>query len=77
MLFAIVWRGKNIGLRLTPHKYKNGIYHVARKKGGPYFDVDLDEIPSWIERGYGLRMSNTSENHPPGLIMPQSIRGWK
>jgi hypothetical protein len=76
MLYAVVWRGKNFGIRLTPHKYKDGTYHVARKKG-EYIHVGFDEIIPRIRDGYGLRMSNPSEKHPPGLIMPQSIQGWK
>jgi hypothetical protein len=77
MLYAEVKRGQNIGIRLTPHKYRNGKYHVAKKKGGPYFDVDFDDIASWVRRGYGVRMSNKPQKHPPGLIMPESIQGWK
>jgi hypothetical protein len=31
-LYAIVQRGQNRGARVTPHKYVDGKYHVARKK---------------------------------------------
>ena len=75
MLYAEVLRGQNVGIRLTPHKYRNGKYRVARKKGGPYTDVDFDEIVSWIQRGHGVRMSNKQQKHPPGLISAESIKG--
>jgi hypothetical protein len=77
MLYAEVRRGKNTGIRVTPHKYRNGKYRVATKKEEPYVEVDLDEIVSWIKRGYGVRMSSRLDRHPPGLIRPQSIRGWR
>jgi hypothetical protein len=77
MLYAEVKRGQNVGIRLTPHKYRNGKYRVARKKGGPYTDVGFEEIVSWIRRGYGVRMSNKLQEHPPGLIRAESVQGWK
>jgi hypothetical protein len=76
-LYAIVRRGHNRGIRVTPHKYADGTYHVARKKEDPPKKVRLEEIVSWLRIGYGLRMSNRLERHPPGLFMPESIDGWK
>ena len=39
MLFAIVSRGKNIGIRLLPHRFEDNRYHVHRGKAGPYIPV--------------------------------------
>jgi ATP-dependent DNA ligase len=68
-----------VWLRPEPvaHRYRNGTYRVATRKEGPYQSVKLDEITSWIRRGYGVRMSNKQERHPPGLFKPESIQGWK
>jgi hypothetical protein len=76
-LYAIVKRGQNKGIRVEPHRYKDGTYHVARKKEDPFTRVALDEIVPYIQRGYGLRMSNKPEEHRPGLFMPNSIDGWR
>jgi hypothetical protein len=67
MLFATVSRGKNLGTRLLPHRFKDDRYHVRLGKQGPY-------IP--ITNGYSLEMSNKAESHNPSLIRPESIHGW-
>jgi hypothetical protein len=77
MLSARVSRGQNTGILVTPHKYTNGKYRVAMRKEGPYIEVDLDEIKSYLHRGYRVRMSNKLHKHPPGLISRESIDGWK
>lgn len=53
----------------------NGKYHVAKRKEDTPVEVDYAAIPSYVERGYGVRMGNADENHPPGLFMPKSIMG--
>jgi len=77
LLHAIVRRGQNVGIRVTPHKYANRKYKVAKRKEDRPTEVDLEEIESFIKQGYGLRMSNKREKHPPGLFMPDSIYCWK
>ena len=77
MISAIVQRGQNRGIRVTPHKYSNGKYHVARKKEDLPIEVDYDEIESYLKRGYGVRMSNKLKQHRPGLFIPASIDGWR
>lgn len=77
-LYAVVKRGRNAGIQIEPHKYSNGKYKV--RKGGrtnPYRDVDFDDLASLIRSGYGVRMSSKPHRHPPGLIQPESICGWK
>jgi len=78
MLYAIVNRGSNAGIRLTPHLYKDSRFRVAKRKEGPYIAVDTEEaIPSYLREGYRLRMSNPKQGHSPSLIRPKSIRGWR
>lgn len=57
---ATVVRGKNRGVLLTPHRYKDGYFLVS--KGGNTLDcakqiANQDELESWVQRGYGIRMS--------------------
>jgi hypothetical protein len=78
MLFATVSRGKNLGTRLLPHRFRDNRYHVSLGKDGPYIPVsDYRDIPSYLANGYSLQMSNRAENHNASLIRPESIRGWK
>ena len=72
-LYAIVKRGKNEGIRVEPTCYLDGKYRVAKRKEGPWIPVDLHELPSYVRRGYGIRMGNKQERHPAGLFMPPSI----
>jgi hypothetical protein len=78
MVFAIVSRGKNSGMRLLPHRYKDNRYRVSLGDEGPFIPISDDrDIPSYLANGYSLRMSNAAENRNPSLISPESIRGWK
>ena len=78
MLFFIVSRGNNRGIRLTPHRFKDGTYHVLRTKGGTPVRVKNEEdLQPYLDRGYLLRMSNKSEHHHPSGITPDSIQGRK
>jgi hypothetical protein len=72
-LYSIVKRGKNKGIEVEPNAYMNGKYHVAKSKDDTQIPVDKDELPSYVQRGYGIRMGNKHMNHPPGLFMPHSI----
>ena len=77
MLFATVSRGKNLGTRLLPHRFKDNRYRVQLGKQGPYIPLtDYREIPSYLANGYSLLMSNKDERHAPTLISPNSIQGW-
>ena len=78
MLFATVSRGKNVGTRLLPHRFKDNRFHVHLGKDGPYIPIsDSRDIPSYLANGYSLQMSNKSEIPTPSLIRPESIRGWQ
>ena len=77
MLFARVSRGKNLGMRLFPHRFKDDRYHVHLGKSGPFIPVSDDrDIPSYLANGYSLQMSDGAESRPPVLIRPQAIQGW-
>jgi hypothetical protein len=77
MLFATVSRGKNLGTRLLPHRFKDNRFHVHLGKEGPYIPItDYRDIPSYLANGYSLQMSNP-EIPTPSLIRPESIRGWQ
>jgi hypothetical protein len=78
MMFAIVSRGKNSGMRLLPHRYQDNRYRVSLGDEGPYIPISDDrDIPSYLANGYSLRMSDGAKSHKPSLISPESIRGWK
>jgi hypothetical protein len=80
MLWTYVSRGKNKGVRLTPHRFvrDNGRFHLANAKEGPYVAVETEAgIVAQLRRGLSLRMSNRDEGYPPSLISPKSIKGWK
>lgn len=77
MLFATVSRGKKLGTRLLPHRFKDNRYHVHLGKEGPYIPItDYRDIPSYLANGYSLQMSDGAESHTPTLISPKSIQGW-
>jgi len=77
MLFAIVSRGKNLGTRLLPHRFRDNRYHVSLGKDGPYIPVsDYRDIPSYLANGYSLQMSDASQSHTPSLIKPEAVQGW-
>jgi hypothetical protein len=77
MLFAIVARGKKRGVRSIPWRHKDGNFHVLKNKGdAPILVKTEDEIKCYLQKGYGVRMGNKEEGHPPGLVKPDSIQGW-
>jgi hypothetical protein len=73
MLFAIVSRGKNRGIRLLPHRFKDDRYHVQLGKRGPYIPInDSHDIPCYLANGYSLQMSDSggepyAKSDTPGI----------
>jgi len=56
MLFATVSRGKNHGMRLRPHRFKDDRYHMQLGKRGLYIPInDSRDIPCYLANGYSLR----------------------
>ncbi|RWM88949.1 MAG: hypothetical protein EOR84_25625 [Mesorhizobium sp.] len=75
-LHAFVSRGKRMGELLFPHKHEDGTYVVSKTRfEDDYVRVGNEsEILSWLEKGFGLRMSNPDKGiKAPSLIMPESI----
>jgi hypothetical protein len=73
-----VHKGDELGVVLTPHKYRNGMYRASKSKFGPHFEVpDIAGVKEPIDKGHSIRMSNPdSQNHrAPSLIKAQFIRG--
>lgn len=75
-LHAFVSRGARLGELLFPHKHDDGCYVVSKTR----FEDDYvrlaneTEILPWLEKGYGLRMSNPDKGiTAPSLISPESI----
>jgi hypothetical protein len=79
MLFATVRRGKNAGVRLLPHRYKeDDRYRVSLDKKGPYIPIsDERDLPEYLANGYSLSMSSGNDGQNPSLIRPGSIHGWR
>jgi hypothetical protein len=75
-LYAIVKRGKAKGAVLTPHRHADGKYVVSKSRFEPdYVRVASEpELPSWVSRGYSIRMSNQEYSPAPSLIAPSSIK---
>jgi hypothetical protein len=61
---------------LLPHKHDDGAYVVSMTRfERDYVRVfDPSELLSWLEKGYGLRMSNAASGiSAPSLIAPSKI----
>jgi len=75
-LHAFVARGPKIGTILLPHRHEEGCFIVSKTRfEADYIRVSkFDEVLPWLERGYGLRMSNPDAGvSAPSLIKPASI----
>ncbi|MEQ3622333.1 MAG: hypothetical protein ABNH42_13385 [Marinobacter sp.] len=74
-LYSRVNRGKKAGALLTPHLYKDGCYVVSMTR----FEEDqirvgtIEEVISYIQKGYKLRMSDPDSPGGSSLISPSSI----
>ncbi len=49
MLFATVSRGKNLGTRLFPHRFKDERYHVHLGKAGPFIPIGQELVDKSFE----------------------------
>lgn len=75
-LHAFVSRGARLGELLFPHKHDDGTYVVSKTRfENDYIRVINEaEILPWLEKGYGLRMSNPNKGiKAPSLISPEAI----
>lgn len=74
---ATVTRGQNKGISLKPHRFSGGYFLISKGgKGGNRRDCAKEvssehELESWIQRGYGIRMSALGVGS--SLFMPKSL----
>jgi hypothetical protein len=73
----VVQKGKEAGVLLVPHRYRDGKFLVSKRKQGPHFRVGTtEELLSHMVDGHSIHMSNpeTRTHRTPRLIRPASIR---
>lgn len=74
---ATVSRGLNKCILLKPHRYSGGYFLISKGgKDGNRRECAIEvssehELESWIQRGYGIRMSASGVS--PSLFMPKSL----
>jgi hypothetical protein len=74
MISYKVIRGNHKEIVLTPWRHKDGSFHLLKRKGDtPVRVISESDIPSYLDKGYSLRMGNREERHSPSLIRPESI----
>jgi hypothetical protein len=79
MLEATVRWGKEPGIILRPHKFKNGKFQAEEFKGGDWKWVDGEEgLKQFLRRNWSIRMSDpeSKQHRAPSLIVRRFIRGW-
>jgi hypothetical protein len=76
-IIYVVQKGKEAGVMLVPHRYRDGTYLASKCKQGPHLRVEsTEELLTHMVSGYSIHMSNPETRHhrAPRLIRPQSIR---
>ena len=72
-----VARGDAEGTILTPHAYSDGSFVVSktRFKADEIRERNEAKLPEWVEKGYGIRMSNPkgATSKAPSLITARSL----
>ncbi len=74
-LHAFVARGPDKGKLVYPYRHEDGLYVVSPTRfKTDYLRISRLEILDWLQKGYGLRMSNADLGvMGPRLFMPGSI----
>lgn len=71
-----VKRGKNVGVVLTPHRYKDGMFlaHKTNSRNDPEGRRahSEEELFEYIRLGYRVRMSNMAKGHAPSTVQPDA-----
>ena len=73
----VVQRGKEAGVFLVPHRYRDGKFLVSECRQGPHYRVgSTEELLTHIVSGHSIRMSNPKSltHRTPRLIGPKSLR---
>ena len=74
-LTYVVRFGGDLGIELRPHRYKTG-YRASESKHGRHVHVHTEaELIPYLKRGWSVRMG--APGHPPSLVRPDSINGWR
>ena len=76
-ILYVVQKGKEAGVLLVPHRYRDGKYLASKCKQGPHFRVESpEELLSHMVSGHAIHMSNPETRHhrTPRLIRASSIR---
>jgi hypothetical protein len=76
MLTYTVRFGDDLGIELRPHRYGTTGYRASQSKEGPHVHVRTEqELVPYLRNGWSIRMSGPG--HPPSLITPRSVDGWR
>jgi len=72
---AQIRRGPHKGTLLVPHRYSDGKYRVSRTRfERDQVPVYLHEVPAWLDKKFGVRMSDPVTHRGPRLIAPGSVK---
>jgi hypothetical protein len=73
----VVQKGKEAGVLLVPHRFRDGSFLASKCKQGPHFRVhSTEELVTHMVSGHSIHMSNpeTRTHRTPRLIRAESIR---
>jgi hypothetical protein len=79
MLQATVRWGKEPGVVLKPHRFRNGKFKASEFKGGrSEWAASEEDLKGLLRKGWSIRMSNPDSDYhrAPSLIIPAFVRGW-
>lgn len=71
----VVSRGKNEGMVLSPHRYKDGFFRAHKTNSrndllGKKVRTEA-ELVELVRLGFYIRMSNMDARHPPSTVKPE------
>jgi len=76
---ATVRWGKEQGIVLKPHRFRNGKFRASEFKGGrSEWAASEEDLKRLLRKGWSIRMSNPDSDYhrAPSLIIPAFVRGW-
>ena len=79
MLQATVRWGKEPGVVLKPHRFRNGKFKASEFKGGrSEWAASEEDLKGLLRKGWSIRMNNPDSDYhrAPSLIIPAFVRGW-
>lgn len=74
----VVSRGKNTGLVLSPHRYKDSFFRAHKTssrndQAGKKVKTE-EELIAFARLGFYVRMSNRDAGHPPSTVKPEIVK---